>query len=211
MMRPTSLSLSATRQNQLDRIKGAVVGMVEQVAGNRRLAIGVGLIGLLLWVLLIGAMSDAISGKEREVAQLKGRFERAEAMALETDWNARRAVATAHVDKLLGRFWTSESDGIAQAEFQEWVSRVAREAGLGRPQVRVDLDTPTRESLGLTPIGANLSADFSPDQLTAFLAAVATSPKIVAVRNLRVQRQPIARVDALLTTYRGTPVCGARG
>jgi hypothetical protein len=90
---------------------------------------------------------------------------------------------------------------IAKADFQEWVQHTARDTGLGRAQVRIATDVAPKTPQGMVPISAQLSADMTPVALVQFLAQIASQQRLIVVTSLRVQKNPLPRIDMIVTTF----------
>jgi hypothetical protein len=183
-----------------------------QVAQNRRLAYGLAAAVLLLWLYALLLLVDAAEAGHRRLAASHAQLASLQAAAQETQWSTRRNDAEALRDRLLARLWSGDSEGVAQADFQELLVRSARDSGLGRPNTRVERDPTQVAASGFRPIGATLSADFTPAALYDFLSKISAADRLLTVRGLRVQRQPLARIDVTLGTFQASPdggLCGA--
>lgn len=194
--------------------KQAVALVRKQVAANPRLGIGLALIPLFIWAYLLIALVDGVAAQRRSVEDARSRLARAEATAADSNWSARKAEMEGLQASLEQRLWNEGSEGLVQAEFLETMGRVVRAAGLGRPQIRIERETSAAPALGLKAISATISADFTPEALNALFISLGSAEKLTVVRNLRIQRQPLARVDALLTGFLvppGATVCKGVG
>jgi G3E family GTPase len=164
---------------------------------------------LLLWGYLLILMFEATEEQARRLATAEAQLARFLETAAEKGWEARRDhIATVRA-RLTARLWSAETEGQAQADFQELVSRTARESALGRPLIRIDRDPTQAPSQGLRTISASISADFSPETLEEFLHKLASNERSIVIRSLRVTRQPLPRMDMLLAIFQGPPTAGA--
>lgn len=193
----------------LARLKRAFEAAGREARANPRILIGLGAILLLLWGYGLIGLVDSVAAAGRRLADAELEIRRATGLAGEAGWEARAAEAEALKTRLLARLWAAETEGQAQADFQEAVSKAARESGLGRPQIRVDRDPTQSAGLGVHVLGATVSADFAPEPLAAFLLKLAALDRTLQVRSLRTSRQPLARLDLTVATYHGPPTQGA--
>lgn len=193
----------------LQRLKRGLDAAAREAKANPRVLIGLAAILLLLWSYGLIALLDAVAASERRLLDAQTEIRRVTQIAGETGWEQRAQEASALKERLLARLWSAETEGQAQADFQEAVARAARESGLGRPQIRVDRDPTQNPALGVRVINASLGADFAPEPLSAFLIKLAALDRTIQVRTLRTTRQPLARLDMLVTTYHGPPTQGA--
>jgi hypothetical protein len=193
----------------LQRLKPALEALKREAGANPRVLIGLAAILLLLWGYGLIAMIEAVDAAERRLLDTQAEIRRVTRVAGETGWAERAEQTNALKARLLARLWAAETEGQAQADFQEAVARAARESGLGRPQIRVDRDPTQAPALGVRVLSASIGADFAPQPLSDFLLKLAALDRIVQVRSLRTTRQPIARLDMLVATYHGPPTQGA--
>ncbi len=191
---------------QLKRVLDAAA---REARANPRVLIGLAVILLMLWSYGLITLMDAVGASERRLLEAQTEIRRVTQIAGETGWEQRAQEANALKERLAARLWTADTEGQAQADFQEAVARAARESGLGRPQIRVDRDPTQNPALGVRIINASVGADFAPDPLSAFLIKLAELDRTIQIRTLRTTRQPIARLDVLVTTYHGPPTQGA--
>lgn len=186
-----------------EQLAEAAAPLVAQVSANRRLAIALALIPVIIWgyLIIVGQewVDDALSrvGRAREEAL------RLEKIATDAAWARRARDADARRIELEGRMWRIETEGLARAEFQEWLLAASRKAGIGRPQVRLEAtqESEAQRQSGYRALNASLAGDFAPETLQAFLAAIANEKRLVVISTMRIQRQPLPRIDMVLTAY----------
>jgi hypothetical protein len=203
------MSWSAGGGESMQRLKRLLDTATREAKANPRVLIGLAAILLLLWSYGLIAIHDAVATSERRLLDAQTEIRRVTQIAGETGWDQRAQEANALKERLLARLWSADTEGQAQADFQEAVARAARDSGLGRPQIRVDRDPTQNQTLGVRVINASVSADFAPEPLSAFLIKLAELDRTIQVRTLRTTRQPLARLDVLVTTYHGPPTLGA--
>lgn len=194
----------------LDRIGSRFrAGVGSEIGSNRRLQIALLAGGVILWVNATLFLADVIQRRTAQLESVNEERRRFEAISRDTQWPQRQAAAEALAERALQRLWPAESEAIARAEFQEWVLRTARESGLGRPQVRIEREVPGQAPAGSQPIAAQLSADFTPEAFTEFMKRVASNPRLTVVTSLRIQKNPVPRIDTILTGFTRSPSAGA--
>ncbi len=191
------------------RLGRALEAARREARANPRILVGLAAILLLMWGYVLIGLLDSVAAAGRRLADAEVEIRRVTRLAGETGWEARVAEAEALKARLLGRLWAAETEGQAQADFQEAIARAARESGIGRPQIRVDRDPTQIQGLGLRVLGATVGADFAPEPLSAFLVKLAALDRTLQVRSLRTVRQPLARLDMTIATYHGPPTQGA--
>lgn len=191
------------------RLKSALEAATREAKANPRILVGLAAILLLIWSYGLIGLVDAVDAAGRRLADAEVEIRRTTALAGEAGWEARAAEAEALKARLLQRLWGGETEGQAQADFQEAISKAARESGLGRPQIRVDRDPTQTAGLGVRVLGASIGADFAPEPLSNFLVKLAQLERTIQVRRLTATRQPIARLDMVVAAYHGPPTQGA--
>ncbi|MBI1778290.1 MAG: hypothetical protein HYR63_23375 [Proteobacteria bacterium] len=190
----------------------ARAGVAAQLAENRRLRLVLAAGGVIIWINLTLALFDGVDARRARLGGLVDEAHRYELIIKETNWPQRQAAAEALVEQTQQRLWPAESEGIARADFQEWILRTARDSGLGRAQVRIERDLAPKAPPGMLPISAQLSADMSPNALVQFLSQIAGHQRVIVVTSLRVQKAPLPRVDMIVTTFtRAMPAKVASG
>ena len=191
------------------RLKGALEAATREAKANPRILVGLAAILLLLWGYGLIGLFDSVDAAGRRLADAEVEIRRTTALAGEAGWEARAAEAETLKARLLQRLWGGETEGQAQADFQEAISKAARESGLGRPQIRVDRDPTQTAGLGVRVLGASIGADFAPEPLSNFLVKLGQLERTIQVRRLTATRQPIARLDMVVAAYHGPPTQGA--
>lgn len=188
----------------------AAAPLVAQVKANRRLAIALALIPAILWGYLVMQTQQWVEGEVLALNRVRDEAARLERIAGDQTWVRRAREADSRRVELEGRLWRIETEGLARAEFQEWLLSAARKAGLGRPQVRLEAnDSEAQRQSAYRPINASLSGDFSPETLQAFLSAVANEKRLIVINSMRISRQPLPRIDMVLVAY-GLPAAAGQ-
>jgi hypothetical protein len=180
-------------------------GVGTEIKSSRLVRLGLIAAGVILWANVTILLFDKTGDLEARISSLAEERRRYEAVARDPQWPQRQAASEALADRALQRLWPAESEAIARADFQEWVLRMARESGLGRPTVRVERSVVTKGPPGSEPIAAQLSADFTPEALIEFLKRISTGPRVTIVTTLRVQKSPVPRVDTVITAFTRSP------
>lgn len=180
-------------------------GVGTEIKSNRLVRLGLIAAGVILWANVTILLFDKTGDLESRISSLAEERRRYEAVARDPQWPQRQAASEALAERALQRLWPAESEAIARADFQEWVLRMARESGLGRPTVRVERSVVTKGPPGSEPIAAQLSADFAPEALIEFLKRISTGPRVTIVTSLRVQKSPVPRVDTVITAFTRSP------
>lgn len=189
-----------------DQLAEALAPLVAQVRANRRLAIALALIPLMLWAYLVLSTQTLVDDAGSRLNQRRDEVARLERVANDAAWAQRAKLAEARRNELEGRLWRIETEGLARAEFQDWVLSTARKAGIGRPSATSQrTDGEGTATSGYRAINVSLSGDFSPDTLQALLGAIANEKRLIIINSMRIQRQPLPRIDMVLTAY-GLPV-----
>lgn len=195
-------NMRATLAPLRDQLSAALAPLVAQIRSNRRLALGLTLIPLILWgysVLLSQGWVDDSASRLRQSQEELVRIER---VAGDASWARRAKEVDTRRNELEARLWRIETEGLARAEFQEWLLSSARTAGIGRPQVRLESNTGDGQRAGgYRSLNASLSGDFTPESLAAFLTTIANEKRLIVVNSMRIQRQPLPRIDMVLTAF----------
>ena len=178
-----------------------VRGWWSELRSNRR-----AMAGLLLVIALVAGdgvflLRDATlrlrAAYEREVVRLQ----RVSAVAQERDWPQRAAASAALRAELEDRLWTADSDGIARADVQDWVTGIARDIGLPTLEVRIELATPKSLPPELRQITATITAQPTEQVLIALLERIERAPHLIVVDRLNVKQEPGPYLEMVLISY----------
>jgi hypothetical protein len=168
--------------------RSAAVGLAftwwNELRSNRRAAL------LLIAVLaLIGAfgflsLRDATERMRLRYTQELQHLQRVIAVAEERDW-----------------LWTAESEGIARADIQDWISGVGREIGLPLLDIRLELTKPTGLPADMRQITATITARPAEPAVIALLDHVARAPHLIAVDRFNLKQEPEPYLEMVLVGY----------
>ena len=194
-------------------IIGTVLGWWAELRTNRR-----AMAGLLIIIVLVAGdglllLRDATAVKRAAYDRELVHLQRIAAVAREHDWPQRAAASTAVRGQLEDRLWIAESDGVARADLQDWVTGVARETGLPTLEVRIELATPKSLPSDLRQITATISAQPSEAVLIALLDRIERAPRLIVVDRLNVRTQPDPALEMVLVAYAriGAKIAGKSG
>jgi orotidine-5'-phosphate decarboxylase len=126
---------------------------------------------------------------------------RLEATAKDTEWVNRRTAVDIQRNEFESRLWPWETDGLASAEFQDWISKFGRESGLTINEIRPDIETKGIGNSGLRKMSVNVTGTFDVVAMEKFLAVIAGQNRTVLVDRLRISSIPISRYEMSLVTY----------
>ena len=129
------------------------------------------------------------------------RLERVVAIEREHDWPQRATASAALLAHLEDRLWTAESEGIARADLQDWLTGVARDIGLATLDVRIALSTAKSLPPDMRQITATITTQPAETALIALLARIEQAPHLLVVERLDVRQQPSPSLEMVLTAY----------
>lgn len=113
----------------------------QELAGNRRLQVGVLLIAAILLLYLWLLAGDWRTAAERDLAAARQRLQRIESLVGQDVWLERAAAAADLADALDAQVPAIDTPGLAQASVQTWARELTAAHG---EAVRVQSDAPTR-------------------------------------------------------------------
>jgi len=172
-----------------------------ELRNNRRA--GLGLIAILVLIAVYGivVMRGATARVEAAYAREVQRLERIAAVAKEPDWPQRAEASTALRAGLENRLWMAESEGIAQANLQAWISNVGREIGMPVFDIRIETAKPKNLPDELRQITATITAQPSEMAVVAFLERLEQAPNLTVVSRLHLRQQPGPMLELVLVGY----------
>jgi hypothetical protein len=134
------------------------------------------------------------------IAELQHRLGRIEQLA-GIDWRQRRADTEPLRVQAEGRLWEAETDGLAQANFQSWITEQAGAAGLGPIEIRTTINAAANNPMKLRQLSAQIGGRFEPESFFRLLQAIAGHDRLVVVDRLEVQMLPVPHFDMQLGTF----------
>jgi hypothetical protein len=157
-----------------------------------------GVILLLYLALVADDWRQQLADEYRPVAQRQAKLQQLAAGSAQGFEDFHAAEQAAH-DKLRAQLWRAGTAGLAGADFQSWLRRLASASGMEKQ--RIDLaDIRPLEGMEqpLWRLEAEVSGQLQPAQVRALLAALASSEKIVVVERLSYSPQRGDRLNMLL-------------
>jgi len=195
MLKPVPETIATLKAHWLDLRQQ----MIRRLDETPRSGFGVVAILALILAWLALLMADLNSAFEKDIVARDQRLKRLEIIAGETNWAERRQLQEAQTSQLESRLWPAESEGIAVAGFQDWLSAEARQAGMPGVVVRAELTPP--DAAGPRRLQASLYGTFQAQQLEQYLATLQKYPAIIRVDRLRIQTNPVPRFDLIVSTF----------
>lgn len=183
------------------RLVGSARGFLREIKTNRRAAAG-----LLAIVVLTGGygllvVDDAVGATRTSVVQAALRLRRIAGDAEEGEWPARAKASRELREALEARLWPAESEGMAQANLQDWVIAAGRDSGLDKLRVKVEMARPKGLPPGLYQLIATIGAIQTESALTGFLARIEQEKRLLVVDRLHVRERPARSMEMTLMAY----------
>lgn len=180
---------------------GFAPGFLAELKQNRRASAG--LMAILVLVAGYGLLllADANDAARRSYVEENQRLQRIATDRDEKDWPARAAASAGMRAALEKRLWPADSDGVARADLQDWVTATGRQAGLDRIRVSIELTTPKGLAPDLRQVIATIGALPTDTALMQFLDRIEREPHLLVVDRLHVQQHPVASLEMTLIAY----------
>jgi hypothetical protein len=148
-------------------------------------------------LVLLDSLDNAMAGR---IAELQRRVGRIEQLA-GTDWRQRRSETEPLRVQAESRLWEAETDGLAQANFQSWITEQAGGAGLGPIEIRTAINATANNVMKLRQLSAQIGGRFEPEGFFRLLQAIAGHDRLVIVDRLEVQTLPVPHFEMQLVTF----------
>jgi hypothetical protein len=180
----------------------ALVGRVRaELKTNRRAAAGLLALGCLIAGYGLLSLDEAITAQQAGYTDAVHRMERVIASGQEKDWPARAETSATIRKSLEARLWRGESEGMARANLQDWVTNNARSAGLERTQIQIELTKPAGMPAEFRQLTATITGLQTEASLLAFLNLIKREPHLLVVDHLVVRQLPLASIEIKLVAY----------
>lgn len=180
---------------------GLAPGFLAELKQNRRASAGLMAIVVLVagyGLLLLANANDAARSSYVEGNQ---HLQRIAVDRDDKDWPARATASAAIRAALEKSLWPADSDGVARADLQDWVTANGRQAGLDRIRVSIELTTPKGLAPDLRQVIATIGALPTDAALMQFLDRIEREPHLLVVERLHVQQHPVASLEMTLIAY----------
>jgi len=121
-------------------------------------------------------------------------------LAGQTEWQARRDSVKRLRVQLESHLWEAESDGLAQANFQDLIAKDAKDANVPRVDIHVEIVN-AGPAQSYRQMSATVSGPFTATSLQKFLAAMEGDTHMIVVDRLRIDTASVPRFEMLLSAY----------
>jgi hypothetical protein len=180
---------------------GPVRGLWHELRGNRRAQIGLVAIAVLVagygWIELRGAAARVEAGYRHQAETLA----HIAAIAQERDWPERAKASAALLAALDQRLWVAESEGLAQANLQAWISTIGREIGLPVFDIRIEATKLKDLPPDLRQITATITAQPAEAAVVTLLEQLQQAPHLTIVGRLHLRQQPSPMLELVIIGY----------
>jgi hypothetical protein len=119
----------------------------------------------------------------------------------QTEWKARSDTAQRLRVQLESRLWEAESDGLAQANFQDLIAKFGKSAAMSRVDVHVEIINATAATQNYRQMSATVGGPFTADSMQKFLAELEGDGHMLVVDRLRIETASVPRFEMLISTY----------
>jgi hypothetical protein len=193
----TGLDILARRST----VVGSVLGFWTELQTNRRAAVGLLLIAALVAGYGLFSLDDAAARLRSFGSHEHLRLQRVVEIGQEHDWPERVTTSAQLRQALEARLWAAESEGVARADIQDWISGIGREVGLPMLDIRIELTRPAALPSGLRQVTATITAQPIEEAVTAMLDRIERAPHLIVVERLNLKQQPAPFLEMVLIAY----------
>lgn len=181
--------------------------LATEFKNNPRLRTGVWLVVGILWLYGILELQDKSAAKVAEYQGLLGRIARVETAARQNVWQGRIDEAREIEAGLTAKLWREQTQGLAQAAFQDWLAQALQQAAVSKPQLTVAVQDGPRppeahgELANLWKVSARVVFDFDPKTFHPFMLKLASHENTVVIESLNIRSTPSPRAEMTLVAY----------
>ncbi|MDR3415416.1 MAG: hypothetical protein P4L83_04440 [Nevskia sp.] len=195
------MSAQASGPVLLRSVLGQARGLWAELRNNRRAAAGVLVIAALLGLYGALRLDRAATRLHGEYHQDMQRMQRILAVRREGDWGKRQRAAAALQAELENRLWAADSEGVALANVQDWAAATGRDAGLDKPQIKIEIAQSKGLPANYRQLNVGISAHATDQALVDFLGRIEKDPHLMVVQQLHVHQQQGSSLQMSLVTY----------
>lgn len=180
--------------------------LLAELQQNPRLRIGLAAITAIVWLNQILDSREQISDARLQLQQAERKLQRLKQDQTQTNWLERLQQAKSLDLELNLRTWESPSFGVAQATFNEWLTRQAATAGLSTPKINMaemeskdkkaaaNTDTHTLPE-GMWRVRAKVEASFQATSALHFLQKLSEVEQRSYVESLNIRMFPTPQLE----------------
>ena len=158
-----------------------------------RLRLGIAAAAGLVWVFLLLELADRVDAAQIRESRALSQVARIQRLSREDEWPAFRDTVKTRLGALRERAWRGESEGLLQAQLQDWLTQRMTQIGLTQRELTVSLPVPLEhpEDVAVPDeyrlVRARVIFDFQPGSFNVLMRALSESPQWVWVEHLRVR------------------------
>lgn len=180
--------------------------LLVELQHNPRLRIGLAVILAIVWLNQILDSREQITDARLQLQQAERRLIRLKQDQTQTNWREREQEAKSLDLELSLRTWESPSFGVAQASFNEWLTRQATAAGLSAPKINMaEMESKDRKSATATEaqtlpadlwrIRAKIEAGFQATSGLHFLQKLSEVEQRSYIDSLTIRMFPVPQME----------------
>jgi hypothetical protein len=181
--------------------------LTHEFKANPRLRGGLWMCVAILWFYGIVDLQEASVVKVKEYETLVKRSARAQATADEKACQGRVETAREIERSLAKKLWREQTQGLAQAAFQDWLVLALQQTAVVKPQLTVVAqEGPKAQGTGkgkdeYWKVSGRIAFDFDPKTFTPFIDKLASYEKWIVLETLNVRSSPSPRAEMTLVAY----------
>jgi hypothetical protein len=181
-------------------LSGLAVRLWTELKTNSRASAGLLIIIGVLGLYGLLTLADVIEANRSAYRQQVVQTQRALSISQDKDWPARAQQSADVRAALEKRLWQFESEGVALANIQDFLTAAGRDSGLTKFQVRIDVGRVKDLGAETRQFSATISATQTEEALQKFLEKIQRAPSLLVVESMHVQQRP-PTLQMTLQTY----------
>jgi len=181
-------------------LSGLAVRLWTELKTNSRASAGLLIIIGVLGLYGLLTLADVIEANRSAYRQQVVQTQRALSISQDKDWPARAKQSADVRAALEKRLWQFESEGVALANIQDFLTAAGRDAGLTKFQVRIDVGRVKDLGAETRQFSATISATQTEEALQKFLEKIQRAPSLFVVESMHAQQRP-PTLQMTLQTY----------
>jgi hypothetical protein len=161
--------------------------LITEFRQNTRLRVGIWLITTLLMSYAASFLQDYQAQLKKDYQETISRLNQLQSLVTQTQWLERATQSQALLNQLQVKFWQANTEGLAQAKFQKWLTEQLDRAQIEKPNVRMESTLPVPKYPKVWKVAAQVNATFNPAKLNILLLAIAEHLFWTTVEQLEVR------------------------
>ena len=175
--------------------------LLTEFKSNQRFRVLVWAVVVILLIYFSLLLRDIQTELESDFLQVHKRVQEISSVSAQKSWLKNADESSTLKMRAESEFWSSRSEGLAQATFQTWLDQQLEGFHTKNTRIRMLPVERKEDALNLWKVSARIQADSDPSQMQRFLFRIESLDKITIVDTLKVYNDRRKAFDMVVTAW----------